>query len=114
MSSQHSNGKNRKEPKNAQGKQQGFATLAVHAGMIDLNDGTRPTNVPIYATTTFLSEDAEALDGVLGGTRPGYVYGRYANPTIAALEATVTALEGAAGTVAVRSGSGGPPRPPPP
>jgi cystathionine beta-lyase/cystathionine gamma-synthase len=41
---------------------------------------------------------------VLGGTRKGYVYGRYANPTVSAVEEAVTALEGAAGTVAFGSG----------
>jgi cystathionine beta-lyase/cystathionine gamma-synthase len=60
--------------------------------------------VPIYATSTFLSADADALDEVLGGTRGGYVYGRYGNPTVAALEASITALEGAAATVAFSSG----------
>lgn len=83
---------------------QGFATRAVHAGMLLPGSDTRPTNVPIYATTTFLSDDAQALDDVLGGVRGGYVYGRYGNPTVTALEAAVTALEGAATTVAFSSG----------
>jgi cystathionine beta-lyase/cystathionine gamma-synthase len=44
------------------------------------------------------------LDEILGGTRPGFVYGRYGNPTVAALEAAVAALEGAAATIAFSSG----------
>lgn len=83
---------------------QGFATRAVHAGMAPPPDGTRPTNTPIYATTTFLSADAQALDDVLSGARGGYVYGRYGNPTVTALETAVSALEGAAATVAFGSG----------
>ncbi len=82
----------------------GIGTLAVHAGTNLPNDGTRATNVPIYATSTFLSEDAQALDDVFSGTRNGYVYGRYGNPTVNALEAAITALEGAAATVAFSSG----------
>src|SRR5262245_31989725 len=85
------------------GRQAGFATRAVHAGMLPPQDGTVPTNVPIYATSTFLSTDAQALDEVFEGTRSGYVYGRYGNPTVAALETTVTALESAAATVAFSS-----------
>lgn len=82
----------------------GFATRAVHAGLFPSEVGTRPINVPIYASSTFLSADADSLDEVLGGTRPGYVYGRYGNPTVNSLEAAVSALEGAAASVAFGSG----------
>jgi len=82
----------------------GFGTRAVHAGMFPEQDGTRPTNVPIYASSTFLSENTQALDDVFSGARGGYVYGRYGNPTVTALETAVSALEGAAGTVAFSSG----------
>ncbi|MEA2573641.1 MAG: methionine-gamma-lyase [Chloroflexia bacterium] len=82
----------------------GPSTRAVHAGShVDLG-GTQPSNVPIYASSTFLSPDAATLDGVLGGNIPGYVYGRYANPTVAALEEALAALDGAAASVAFGSG----------
>lgn len=86
--------------------QQGFATRAAHAGLNPPLENTRPTAVPIYATTTFLSDDAQALDGVLAGTQPGYVYGRYGNPTLASLEGAVSSLLGVPenGTVAFGSG----------
>src|SRR5438067_520516 len=87
-----------------QGTGWSLATRAAHAGANVALAGTQPSNVPIYASSTFLSEDAATLDAVLGGTRPGYVYGRYANPTVAALEEVVAGLEGAAGTVAFSSG----------
>jgi cystathionine gamma-synthase/methionine-gamma-lyase len=70
----------------------GFSTRAAHAGRNPPLAGTRPTTVPIYAASTFLSEDAQALDGVLAGTLPGYVYGRYGNPTLTSLETAVSAL----------------------
>ena len=64
---------------------QNFETLAVHAGERAGTMPATPTTTPIYATSTFLS-DAEGLDGILAGTTPGYVYARYANPTVVALE----------------------------
>ena len=82
----------------------GLGTRAVHAGeTVPLHD-TTPSAVPIFASSTFLSPDAATLDEVLGGTRPGYVYARYANPTVTALETAVAALEGAAACVAFGSG----------
>ncbi|HET6261941.1 MAG TPA: PLP-dependent aspartate aminotransferase family protein [Chloroflexia bacterium] len=82
----------------------GPGTRAVHAGSHADLRGTRPSNVPISASSTFLSPDAATLDGVLGGTEPGYVYGRYANPTVAALEEALASLDGAAASVAFGSG----------
>lgn len=98
------NGTSADKTPNKVNKDRGFATRAVHAGLFPAQDGTRPTNVPIYATSTFLSEDAQALDDVFSGARQGYVYGRYGNPTVTALETAVNALEGTAATVAFSSG----------
>lgn len=99
----HNGTNEEKTPRNTE-HYRGFATRAVHAGMFPPQDGTRPTNVPIYATSTFLSEDAQTLDDVFSGARPGYVYGRYGNPTVTALETAVNALEGTAATAAFSSG----------
>ncbi|MDQ5825926.1 MAG: PLP-dependent aspartate aminotransferase family protein [Chloroflexota bacterium] len=82
----------------------GAGTRAVHAGSHADLQGTQPSNVPIYASSSFLSPDAATLDEVLGGTRPGYVYGRYANPTVSALEEALASLDGAAASVAFGSG----------
>ena len=38
------------------------------------------------------------------GARPGYAYGRQGNPTSAALEAKITAMEGGVGTVTFATG----------
>jgi len=64
---------------------QGFATRAIHAGY-EPNADNGAVNVPIYASSTF------AQDGV-GGMRGGYEYARTGNPTRAALEANLAALE---------------------
>ncbi|HEV2106691.1 MAG TPA: aminotransferase class I/II-fold pyridoxal phosphate-dependent enzyme, partial [Thermomicrobiales bacterium] len=44
------------------------------------------------------------LDAVFGNERPGYVYTRYGNPTIRALETSIAALEGTEDAVAYASG----------
>jgi cystathionine gamma-synthase/methionine-gamma-lyase len=84
----------------------GFATKAAHAGRSAPLSGTIPTTTPIFAASTFLAEDAQALDGVLAGTQPGYVYGRYGNPTLTALESAISELLGApdGSTIAFSSG----------
>ena len=65
--------------------QAGLATKAIHAGYRpDLATGA--VNTPIYASSTF------AQDGV-GGLRGGFEYARTGNPTRAALESALAAVE---------------------
>jgi cystathionine gamma-synthase len=64
----------------------GFATKAIHAGQ-EPDPTTGSVIVPIYATSTY------AQDGV-GGLRGGYEYSRTGNPTRAAFETCLAALEG--------------------
>src|SRR6478735_3400939 len=64
---------------------QGLATRAIHAGFRP-DPGTGAVNAPIYASSTF------AQDGV-GGLRGGFEYARTGNPTRAALEASLAAVE---------------------
>ncbi len=85
-------------------------TIFVHGGqdyhMIGLS-GT-PTSQPIYASTTYLHTDAEALDQAFNGTRsdgqPAYVYARQGNPNACELEAMMTQAEGGVGAVTFGSG----------
>ena len=68
----------------------GLATKAIHAGYRP-DPATGAVNAPIYASSTF------AQDGV-GGLRGGFDYARTGNPTRAALEASLAAVdEGAYG-----------------
>jgi cystathionine gamma-synthase len=64
----------------------GPATRAIHAGFRP-DPATGAVNAPIYASSTF------AQDGV-GGLRGGFEYARTGNPTRAALEASLAAVEG--------------------
>jgi cystathionine gamma-synthase len=75
---------------------QGLATKAIHAGYRP-DPATGAVNPPIYATSTF------AQDGV-GGLRGGFEYARTGNPTRAALEASLAAVEEASYGRAFSSG----------
>lgn len=69
-----------------------FATLAVHAGETPC-PATGALDTPIYQSTTFVSADSDEMAAVYGEEKPGYMYTRYGNPTIRALEEKVAALE---------------------
>ncbi|GAB3225894.1 cystathionine gamma-synthase [Glycomyces halotolerans] len=73
-----------------------FATAAIHAGHRP-DESTGAVNVPIYLSSTF------AQDGC-GVPRGGYDYARTGNPTRAALEAKLAALEGGRHGLAFASG----------
>lgn len=74
----------------------GPAARAIHAGYRP-DPATGAVNVPIYASSTF------AQDGV-GGLRGGFEYARTGNPTRAALEASLAAVEEGAFARAFSSG----------
>jgi cystathionine gamma-synthase len=74
----------------------GFETLAIHAGQ-DPDPTTGAVVTPIYQTSTYKQ------DGV-GGLRGGYEYSRSGNPTRAALETCLAALESGSRGLAFASG----------
>src|ERR671932_923259 len=73
----------------------GFATTAIHAGQ-EPDEATGSVTVPIYQTSTYAQE---AL-----GKHKGFEYARTQNPTRAALEQNIAALEGARFGYAFASG----------
>jgi len=78
-------------------------TLAIHAGQIpDAAIGARA--LPIYQTTSFVFDSAEHAAALFNLQTFGNVYSRLSNPTVAALEERVAALEH--GRAAVASASG--------
>jgi cystathionine gamma-synthase/methionine-gamma-lyase len=81
-----------------------FATQAVHAGERAPKPDFTPVNTPIYQSASFVYDTLETMDAIFGGERPGYVYTRYGNPTVAALERAVATLEGGDTAVAYASG----------
>src|SRR5215217_9014081 len=81
----------------------GFATLAVHAGQRpDPVTGARA--MPIYQTTSYVFEDTDHAAELFALQTFGNIYTRIMNPTTAAFEERVAALEGGIGALAVASG----------
>ncbi|MFC3682187.1 O-acetylhomoserine aminocarboxypropyltransferase/cysteine synthase family protein [Hydrogenophaga luteola] len=78
-------------------------TLAIHAGQIpDAATGARA--LPIYQTTSFVFDSADHAASLFNLQTFGNVYSRLSNPTVAALEERVAALEGGRAAVATASG----------
>ncbi len=85
-------------------RRHGFHTQAVHAGERAERPDYSPVTTPLHRSVGYLYDDMEDLDGVFGNTRPGFVYRRYGNPTVAALETAVATLEEGEAAVATASG----------
>jgi O-acetylhomoserine (thiol)-lyase len=81
----------------------GFSTRALHAGhRPDSDTGARA--VPIYQTTSYVFEDTEHAANLFNLQRFGNIYTRIMNPTTAAFEERMAALELGVGALAVGSG----------
>src|SRR5437773_7343088 len=81
----------------------GFDTLSVHAGQRpEPTTGARA--VPIYQTTSFVFDDTDHAAHLFALQRFGNIYTRIMNPTTAAFEERIAALEGGTGAVATDSG----------
>jgi cystathionine beta-lyase/cystathionine gamma-synthase len=79
-------------------------TLAVHAGERGPRPDFTPVVTPIYNSIAYTYESMEDLDAVFARERPGYVYARYGNPTVTALEKAVAALEAGEEAMVLASG----------
>ncbi|MBO3738703.1 trans-sulfuration enzyme family protein [Actinoplanes flavus] len=65
-----------------------------------------PLSVPLYQTSSFAFDDPGPLADGLNRPDGSYVYSRFANPTVRALEETVADLEGGVAAIATGSGMG--------
>ena len=81
----------------------GFDTLAIHAGAT-ADPATGARQVPIYQTTAYAFRDAEHAARLFNLQEVGFIYSRLTNPTVAALQSRIAALEGGAGAVCCSSG----------
>jgi cystathionine beta-lyase/cystathionine gamma-synthase len=79
-------------------------TKAVHAGDRKKTPNHIPSTTPIHTASSFFYESMEQLDRVFGQEEAGYCYARYDNPSSAALEELLTALEGGHGALTCGSG----------
>ncbi len=78
-------------------------TLAVHAGQ-NVDPTTKARAVPIYATTSYVFDNADHAARLFGLEEFGNIYTRIMNPTTDVFEQRVAALEGGVGALGVGSG----------
>jgi O-acetylhomoserine (thiol)-lyase len=81
----------------------GFETLAVHAA-VRPDPRTGASNLPIYLSSSFVFEDADHAASLFNLEVPGHIYSRISNPTVAAFEERMAALESGVAAVATASG----------
>jgi cystathionine beta-lyase/cystathionine gamma-synthase len=63
-----------------------------------------PLTTPIYETTTFVFQTAEEVKAYNAGKSSKFLYSRYGNPTVVAVEKSLARLEGADAALLVASG----------
>ncbi len=78
------------------------ATQLVHGGTLRSQFGE--TSEAIFLNSGYVYESAEQAEARFSGDAPGYVYSRYANPTITMFEQRMAMLEGAEAARATASG----------
>ena len=81
----------------------GFTTAILHSDR-DAAIEHGALHKPLHLSVAYGYRDARELAAVFQGKAAGYAYGRQGNPTSAALEAKVNAMEGGVGTVTFATG----------
>ena len=81
----------------------GFDTMLLHAGA-EPDPATGARQTPIYQSTAFVFRDADHAAALFNLQEVGFIYSRLTNPTVAALQTRIAALEGGAGAVCCSSG----------
>jgi O-succinylhomoserine sulfhydrylase len=80
----------------------GLDTLAVRAGQTRTHEGEH--SEPIFTTSSYVFDSAEAAAARFSGVDEGNVYSRYTNPTVRMFQDRIAALEGGEAAVATSSG----------
>ena len=80
----------------------GLETDLIHAGTLRSQYGE--TSEALYLTSGYIYETAEQAEARFKGEQGGFIYSRFANPTVAMFEARMCALEGAEMARATASG----------
>ncbi len=79
-----------------------FDTIAIREGQVRTEFGAHGD--PIFTTSSFVFKNAAEAAARFSGEQPGFVYSRFTNPTVAAFEQRLAALEGGEQCVAFASG----------
>ncbi len=77
-------------------------TICVQGGYESKNG--EPRVLPIYQSTTYSYDSSEELAKLFDLSKDGHMYSRISNPTVAAVEKKVAALEGGVGAMMTSSG----------
>src|SRR5215813_8208648 len=77
-------------------------TRLVHSGTLRSQFGE--TSEALFLTQGYVYDESETAEERFAGRAPGFVYSRYANPTVAMFEARMAAVEGAEACRATASG----------
>lgn len=80
----------------------GIDTKCIQSGYTPGNG--QPRTLPIYQSTTYQYDDADALGKLFDLEADGHMYTRISNPTVAAVEAKIADLEGGVGAMLTSSG----------
>ncbi len=80
-----------------------FDTQSLHAGQRP-DPATGARAVPIHLTTSYVFPDTDHAAALFNLERPGHIYSRISNPTVAVLEERLATLEGGVGAVCTASG----------
>jgi O-acetylhomoserine (thiol)-lyase len=84
-------------------KKRGLTTTLLHSDRLGKPEHGS-LHKPIHTSIAYGYAKAEDLAAVFQNRQKGYAYSRQANPTVSALEAKVTALEGGIGTICFSTG----------
>ena len=78
-------------------------TIALHSGYQPESDhGSRA--VPVYQTTSYVFDSVSDAASLFNVEQGGHIYSRISNPTVAALEQRLAALQGGSGAICTASG----------
>lgn len=79
-------------------------TELIHRGEHPAAVGSQPLTTPIYETSTFVFDSAGDIERYQEGSFAAYLYSRYDNPTIVAVEEKIAAVDGAEAALVFASG----------
>ena len=82
----------------------GRHTDLIHRGERPAKTGSTALTTPIYETATFVFDSARDIERYQDGSFPAYLYSRYENPTLVAVEEKIAAVDGAEQSLVFSSG----------
>ncbi len=80
----------------------GFATTALHTGIHPTPE--RENSPALFLTSSFIFESAAQAQAVFADQEAGNIYSRFTNPSVAAFEERLAALEGGEKALAMATG----------